>query len=185
MLTSVQKFDPKNNSIGFLRLILAIAVVYSHSFALGGYGLDFIKNITHRQYSIGSFAVDGFFACSGYLITASYLRSQSFTVFLWHRFLRLMPGYWVVITFGGLILPLLLSKTPSFKYVINNFFVPVRSIVLLIINSIDSLLLSTPDLKAKMLFIGQLSIQPLFVNKFFLTLLMVLFGHSIQNLDVI
>lgn len=165
MGTSAQKFDPKNNSIGFLRLILSIAVIYSHSFELGGYGHDFISNLTENQYNIGSFAVDGFFACSGYLITASYFRSKSLLVFLWHRVLRLIPGYWVAISFAGLILPLFFSESSNLKYVIKNILVPVRSIILLIISVNNSLVPSTFDLGIiKKAVDGQPYLPPLFEN---------------------
>jgi peptidoglycan/LPS O-acetylase OafA/YrhL len=83
-------FDPKQNSIGFLRLFFATAVIISHCWPLGGYGLDPGK----ASNNLGIFAVEGFFALSGFLITRSGERLGTGR-FLWHRVLRIMPAYWV------------------------------------------------------------------------------------------
>jgi peptidoglycan/LPS O-acetylase OafA/YrhL len=92
--TLASAFDPKRNNINALRLVLATAVLISHSwlFVLGehdpladlGAGMD-----------VGELAVDGFFLLSGFLITRSYLRASSNGRYLWHRFLRIMPAFWV------------------------------------------------------------------------------------------
>jgi peptidoglycan/LPS O-acetylase OafA/YrhL len=52
-----QDFDPKRNSLNFLRLVLALAVLVSHSIVLGRYGTDWIGN----KSNIGTLAVFGFF----------------------------------------------------------------------------------------------------------------------------
>jgi peptidoglycan/LPS O-acetylase OafA/YrhL len=44
--------------------------------------------------SLGSLAVGGFFTMSGYLIAASRVQTTTGR-FLWHRFLRIFPGYWI------------------------------------------------------------------------------------------
>ena len=90
-----QAFDPKNNAFGFLRLALAVLVIFSHSFPLGGFGIDHLAAFTKGRYAIGSLSVAMFFVLSGFLICRSASVSQSVPRFLWHRFLRIFPGYWV------------------------------------------------------------------------------------------
>jgi peptidoglycan/LPS O-acetylase OafA/YrhL len=83
-------FDPRRNSIGFMRLALATAVIVSHAWPLGGFGHD----PGRTSNNLGFLAVEGFFALSGFLITRSGERLSSGR-FLWHRLLRIMPAYWI------------------------------------------------------------------------------------------
>lgn len=53
--------------------------------------------------TLGDFAVDGFFILSGFLVTRSYLKLDSIYRFVWHRFLRIMPGFWVCLLVTGLV----------------------------------------------------------------------------------
>lgn len=85
----------RNNSIAFLRFILAILVLFSHNYVLGGFGRDPLQVFSHGQQTFGGVAVAGFFFLSGFLITQSYQRSRSIWRFLWHRVLRIFPGFWV------------------------------------------------------------------------------------------
>jgi peptidoglycan/LPS O-acetylase OafA/YrhL len=80
------------NSFSFLRFFLAALVIFSHSIALGGFGPDVLGS---PEVSCGNLAVQGFFVLSGFLITRSYLTSSSVYRFLWHRILRIFPGFWV------------------------------------------------------------------------------------------
>ncbi len=98
-LTFGQAFDPKRNAFGFLRLLLAVLVIFSHAYTLGGFGQDPIQTATKGQYSIGLLAVAMFFVLSGFLICRSACGSLSIGRFLWHRFLRIFPGYWVCLIF--------------------------------------------------------------------------------------
>ncbi|HUO48634.1 MAG TPA: acyltransferase [Acidimicrobiales bacterium] len=90
-------FDPARNSLNFLRLALALAVLASHSIPLGGFGDENL--LVHT--TIGTVAVFGFFAISGYLIAASAQRT-SVPRFLWQRCLRIFPAFWVclIVTAG-------------------------------------------------------------------------------------
>ena len=95
-------FDPRHNSLNFLRLILASAVIFSHGISLGGYGTE---NIIHKT-TLGTVAVYGFFGISGYLIAGSASHVKAIR-YLWQRFLRIFPAFWVcliVTAFGfGLV----------------------------------------------------------------------------------
>jgi peptidoglycan/LPS O-acetylase OafA/YrhL len=83
-------FDPEANSLNAIRLVLATAVIVSHSWPLGGFGHD----PQVGGVNLGQWAVAGFFAISGWLITGSRLQTDV-THYLWRRFLRIYPGYFV------------------------------------------------------------------------------------------
>lgn len=96
-------FDRKSNAIGFLRTFFALLVIVDHSFHLGGFGADTMERFSHGWISFGGAAVIGFFILSGYLITTSFTYASSVWRYLWNRFLRIMPAFWValvVVAFG-------------------------------------------------------------------------------------
>jgi len=83
-------FNPHRNSLNFLRLVLALTVVVSHSIALGGFGA--LNGL--NQTGFGQIAVYGFFGISGFLIAGSALRNSPVR-YLWQRFLRIFPAFWI------------------------------------------------------------------------------------------
>lgn len=85
-----QAFDPRRNSLNFLRLVFALAVIVSHEWPVGGYGPE--PKIANTTW--GEWAVAGFFAVSGYLIANSRL-TTTFPIFLTRRVLRIYPGFLV------------------------------------------------------------------------------------------
>jgi peptidoglycan/LPS O-acetylase OafA/YrhL len=91
-----QALNGHNNSLGIIRLILASLVIVDHAFPLGGYGEDPFWALTKGQASLGSLAVAGFFAVSGYLIAKSGM-SGDVVQFMWRRSIRIFPAYWLVL----------------------------------------------------------------------------------------
>jgi len=85
-----ERLDPSSNSLNALRLLLALVVILSHSWTLGGYG----REPTIGGETAGTWAVFGFFVVSGYLITGSRLRSD-FGDYLQRRLVRIYPGFLV------------------------------------------------------------------------------------------
>lgn len=81
------------NSIGFLRFALAAAVIVHHGFVLAGHS-DPLGRRSGGVIDLGILAVTGFFVLSGLLIARSADRTSA-ARFLWHRVLRIMPGFWV------------------------------------------------------------------------------------------
>lgn len=79
--------------MGFIRLILATAVVVSHARVLGFGRTEFGHSFTQGQADLGKWSVYGFFVLSGILVTRSGIR-LGLGRFLWHRALRLLPGLW-------------------------------------------------------------------------------------------
>jgi peptidoglycan/LPS O-acetylase OafA/YrhL len=96
------------NGFDLIRLVLAVLVVYTHSFLLCGYGAEPTFELVKQQETLGGFAVLGFFGISGYLVTASWDRSAGPGSFLWNRVLRIFPGFWVcLLVVAAVIGPLL------------------------------------------------------------------------------
>jgi peptidoglycan/LPS O-acetylase OafA/YrhL len=83
------RLSDRNNSLNFLRLVLALAVVVSHALQLGNFGF-----VGLHTTGLGEIGVYGFFGISGYLIAASATHNGTGR-YLWQRFLRIFPGFWV------------------------------------------------------------------------------------------
>ena len=85
----------RSNNFDFLRLALAVLVIFSHSYPLvaGSELHEPLHNWTRGQVTEGGIAVDLFFVMSGFLITASAERSRSVFVFLKKRVQRIYPAF--------------------------------------------------------------------------------------------
>lgn len=123
-MADATRFDPRSNSIGFLRCALATAVVYWHCVQLAGVGYDPVYELTNGVYYLGALGVDGFFALSGYLIAASFVRVKSLSAFAWHRVLRIFPAYWVCLLVTAIGLPLVFGQRPAPDYFVHNSLEP-------------------------------------------------------------
>jgi peptidoglycan/LPS O-acetylase OafA/YrhL len=89
-----ERYDPKANGLGLLRLTLALTVLVAHAWPLGLGRPNPGLGLTRGQTDLGTLAVDGFFILSGFLVAAS-ARKVGALRFGWHRFLRIFPGLWV------------------------------------------------------------------------------------------
>ncbi|SDH81671.1 acyltransferase family protein [Agrococcus jejuensis] len=103
MLSEV--FDPRANSIGFLRWLMAFLVIFSHAGPLAGFygGADLGVQISSEQ-SIGGVAVAGFFFFSGFLITQSRMGRSSIFRYFWRRALRIFPAFWAALLLTAFVL---------------------------------------------------------------------------------
>jgi peptidoglycan/LPS O-acetylase OafA/YrhL len=101
----------KLNSIQLLRALAALFVVYTHSIGqMGMFAIGWQQRIPLRT-SLGTFGVDIFFVISGFIIflSAGQLTGRKASVsFLWHRFRRINPVYYVA------VLITVLTWIPSF-----------------------------------------------------------------------
>lgn len=104
-MTVAEAFNPRSNSIGFLRWLMAFLVIFSHAGPLGGFydGEDLGTQISSEQ-SLGGVAVAGFFFFSGFLITRSRMGRANIFRYFWRRVLRIFPAFWAALLFTVSIL---------------------------------------------------------------------------------
>jgi len=99
------------NNFDFLRLVFAICVIITHSYALSGEEeFDWLYQLTAGQVKFSTLGVSGFFIISGYLIFESFTRSDTLKSYFFKRALRIYPALLVV-----LILTLLLGSFVTTK----------------------------------------------------------------------
>jgi peptidoglycan/LPS O-acetylase OafA/YrhL len=99
-----QSFSGRDNSLNFLRIVLALVVLISHAVPNGN--LEDNKWILFNGTGIGTVAVYGFFGISGFLIAGSAERNRAGR-YLWQRFLRIFPGFWVCLVITAFVLGLI------------------------------------------------------------------------------
>jgi peptidoglycan/LPS O-acetylase OafA/YrhL len=96
-----------HDNFGVLRLLLALAVVFSHAFSVVSGRVDDEPLAHLTGFTLGEHAVNGFFAISGFLVTMSFDR-RGWRDYLVARTLRIAPGLIaavLVVAFGfGLLL---------------------------------------------------------------------------------
>ncbi|KSU54056.1 acyltransferase family protein [Microbacterium enclense] len=98
-------FDPRNNSIGFLRWLMAFMVIFSHAGPVAGiFGAVDVGAQWGAETSLGGVAVTGFFFLSGMLITRSMVRSRSPFRYLWHRVVRIFPAWFLILVVTAFLL---------------------------------------------------------------------------------
>lgn len=104
-----------DNSIGFLRLALASAVLWGHAWHFAGRTAEepVARWLFGGGEAVATFAVKGFFALSGFLVLQSEQRLASTRRFLWHRLLRIYPGFWACLVVTALIFPALVWNLRS------------------------------------------------------------------------
>ena len=95
----------RNNNFTLIRILLAWAVLYGHSFVTQPFpGIqDPLKEIFQGSTWIGAIAVHGFFAISGFLVAASLLR-RGIVDYLISRILRIFPALIVCVSASVFIL---------------------------------------------------------------------------------
>lgn len=98
METLETRLDLKRNGLNLIRLCLAVFVIVSHSWTLGGFGPE----PSLFGMTLGGLAVAGFFTISGYLIAQSRLQTSA-VQFILRRVFRIFPAYWVALAFVAFI----------------------------------------------------------------------------------
>ena len=101
--------DLDRNHFNSLRLFFALAVIWSHCFGIyyGSEANEPVSLLLAGAFNSGNIAVRAFFMISGFLITISFVRSQSWQSYLRKRVLRIYPGFIVcVLIWAFVVVPL-------------------------------------------------------------------------------
>jgi peptidoglycan/LPS O-acetylase OafA/YrhL len=141
-ITLQESFSGRHNSIAFLRWLFAVLVVVDHSYSTGGFhhGQGPLGHWAAGQASLGDIAVLGFFILSGFLVTRSRDRMPSGGRYMWHRFLRIFPGFWVCLLVTAFVLApiewqfetnqslstLFSFRNGPFQYIRHNFLLTIH-----------------------------------------------------------
>lgn len=92
------------NNLNIMRLIAALFVIVTHSYALSGQQEgDLLFSITGGQLMFSSLGVDTFFIISGFLIFNSFKYRKSNLDYLWKRCLRIFPALFIVLSLTVII----------------------------------------------------------------------------------
>ncbi len=110
-LTQAAPAAPRpGDSFAFLRLVLALLVIFGHCFALGGFNDALVASLTGGQVSPDNLAVKGFFVLSGFLLAHSLRNRQSLPRFTVRRIFRIMPAFWVCLLVTSFVMVPVLAK---------------------------------------------------------------------------
>ncbi len=124
VVTLGKVFDTRHNALTTWRLVLAIGVIFWHTWPLTGRHIDVVP----ATRLLGEIFADGFFAVSGFLITAAWLRRPYLKEYWAARALRIFPGLWVCLTLIAFVIAPIaasvrnidLSLSSEIQYVLNN-----------------------------------------------------------------
>ena len=100
-MTLALRLPSRSNHLTFIRLVLSLLVIFSHTYSLGGFGDEMIFGGNDKYGNLG---VNCFFVLSGLLIAASFVRTKNLYRFLLSRCLRIFPGYWLSLVLTALVL---------------------------------------------------------------------------------
>jgi peptidoglycan/LPS O-acetylase OafA/YrhL len=117
MKTIHHVLDNKNN-FDAIRLLAAIGVIFSHAYPAtqGSNKREFLYVLSGGQSTLGDMCVAVFFVISGFLITRSFLRSESIVEYFTNRVLRIVPGLFAVTLAVCLILGPIVTRSSSSDY---------------------------------------------------------------------
>ena len=91
------------NALNLLRLVFALVVLFSHSWALGRFPNCPLDEALEMIGGAASNAVNGFFIISGFLITGSWFSGRGAESYLRARVARILPGFAVAFIVSALI----------------------------------------------------------------------------------
>ena len=132
----------RSTNINLIKFVCALAVIFSHSFAVSQNRDDVLATFNDGQCNIGGVAVAVFFFLSGLYVTKSLSRETSMKTFMWKRCKRIFPQLWVVVIacviFLGPILTVIYSGVTSlvsyftslstYLYLLNGILIPVHNL---------------------------------------------------------
>jgi peptidoglycan/LPS O-acetylase OafA/YrhL len=106
----------RDNNFNLIRIIAALAVLGSHSFALSTGSGDAEPLRKLLGMSMGTIAVDVFFVTSGFLVTSSLLSRKSTIEFIWARVLRIFPALALMLLLTVFVLGVFFTTLPASAY---------------------------------------------------------------------
>lgn len=111
----------RRNNFDLLRLIAAVAVIFSHAFLIGEGRQDAepLMRLTGGQAILGIVGVFIFFVISGFLVSMSWETTASAKRYFAKRALRIYPGLIVCLLLSAFVLGPVVSTLPASAYFAN------------------------------------------------------------------
>lgn len=131
------KLNIVSSNINILRFIMAIFVLFCHSFAITMNSEDWLFNATNGQCNLGGVAVAVFFFLSGLYISKSLDKEKNYVNFWKNRAKRILPQLWLTIilslmfigpVFTSLPIALYMKDKGTYLYLLNVLLVPVHNL---------------------------------------------------------
>lgn len=114
---SFESTERHANNFDMLRLVAALFVIITHSYALLGLPeTDILYRLTQGTFSFSRLGLSVFFVLSGFLVTQSALRSKGVVAYGAKRAIRILPAYSVVVLFAAFVLGPLVTLLPLGEY---------------------------------------------------------------------
>ncbi|MFM2588590.1 acyltransferase family protein [Vibrio sp. TBV020] len=113
--------NSRDNNFNLIRMLSAIAVIFSHSFILAmgpQNGADPLARFIGMP--ISALAVNIFFITSGMLVTKSLVDRKSITFFLVARGVRIFPGLIIAVLFSTYIVGAVTTELNLFDYILHS-----------------------------------------------------------------
>lgn len=104
----------RDNNFNLIRFLAAALVLYSHAYPLTGTPGEPLEKLA--GFSLGHFAVDIFFAVSGFLVGGSLLGKQRLGPFLRARALRIFPALLACSALTAFVVGALHTRLPALAY---------------------------------------------------------------------
>ena len=108
--------EQDRNSLGVMRLAMALAVLVSHCFFLASGRMDAEPLISWTGYTLGQHGVQVFFIMSGVLVMQSLMKSESVRDYAIARALRIFPALLVCVLLTALVLGPVMTSLPIAQY---------------------------------------------------------------------
>ena len=110
-----QALHSPHNNFGWLRLVMALAVVVSHAYSVTDGRVEQEPWFQTTGFTLGEHAVNGFFAISGFLVTMSFVR-RGWRDYVVARLLRIAPGLIAATLLVALVLGALMTTLDRSAY---------------------------------------------------------------------
>ncbi|MGL4636928.1 MAG: acyltransferase family protein [Beijerinckiaceae bacterium] len=115
-MTVAEAIKRPYDNFTILRLVLALAVVFSHAFSVGTGRHTDEPLYALTGYTLGEHGVNGFFAVSGFLVAMSWDRRGGALPFAIARLLRVFPGLIVAVLVTGLVFGTAMTSVQKGQY---------------------------------------------------------------------
>lgn len=112
----ISDFKGRSNNLGFLKIIAALLVIFSHSWSITGTGTDPFYIFNLEQMTFGALSVTLFFFASGFFIAKSLMKGKTGKEFWKGRLIRIYPAFIVVMLLTVFVMGPVLTVLPLKEY---------------------------------------------------------------------